>query len=184
MDYARALDEGDNETVDRILSAALDDPALDALLSDVDRAFLEAEGLPSAQAAAEVEAAVQRNLAPTATDTAPLTVGRVAASLKANGRVPTSAHDYNEALLSSTALPPRTYRASDVEALLTEIAPAPTEDYVDAFSSETARLSLASQPAPARLAARSIRRDGAAEGDAARDLPDPQLLQGALGQGR
>ena len=157
-DYVRALDTGDDDAIDSLLNAAIEDPALDARFSDIDRALLEVDGIPSAQAAADVDALVQRHLTPQPDPSGPVTVGDVAASLKAARRVPHGDDAYNDALLSSTVATPHTFRSTDVEALLIEIVNPPSDDYVDAFASETARLILASSDAPALLAARSTRR--------------------------
>lgn len=158
LDYLRALDAGNDDAIDRILDAAAADPVLDQRLCDADRALLEAEGLSSAQAATEVDALAQRHLAPPDAPDTPLTVGRVAASLKANGRVPADAHDYNEALLHETPALPSTPRASLIERLLGEIASTPPASYVKAFKREAGRLLASVTPTSARLAARSTRR--------------------------
>lgn len=157
-DYIRALDAGNDDAIDRILDAAVEDPQLDALLSDVDRSLLEDHGLPSAQTDAEVHRTVQLHLTPVADASDPATVGRVAAALKASGRLSAAARDYNATLLTDTTPLPNTFRNSHYTALLTEIASPPPPEYVDAFVSQAGRLVVAAPSAPSLLAARSTRR--------------------------
>ena len=87
--YCRALDRGDEDTLSQILEAALRDPELDRLLSEVNLAFCEEGGVSPVGAEVELVRHLLRRHFSSAfeePDDTPLTVADVAAKLHADWR--------------------------------------------------------------------------------------------------
>ncbi|MFQ5568237.1 MAG: hypothetical protein ACE5G0_01095 [Rhodothermales bacterium] len=157
--YIRALDRDDDEVIETVLEAALDDHEFAARLDEVDRALLDEAGFPSAVDKATVTALAEHHLGGLDESTlTPLTVGHVAARLKDRNRVPVGAEAINEQLLTCAELVPSILTAASAEDLLHGLGVATHSAYTRAFRNESARLAMSRSQGPARIAARSRRR--------------------------
>src|SRR5215211_4858212 len=101
--YIAAMDRGDAEGVAAILEIALDDPELDGMISEVNEAYEEEEGLsPSARDAELVRNLLQKHFASAfeveEAETAPLQVKDVANRLERDPRVPSADREANRSL--------------------------------------------------------------------------------------
>lgn len=155
--YVRALDEGDMDTVGAVLTAALDDPELDRLLTEIDHSLAEEEGLsPLASDAQWVRDLARQHFQSAFAEDAverPLTVGDVAARLQADSRVPTADQTANRRLLESAALVPNWLSAQRVRDLAVELGVTASDRFWRLFRDAAIALGMGRSQSQAYMAA-------------------------------
>jgi Zn-dependent peptidase ImmA (M78 family) len=158
-EYVRALDEGDLEAVVAIVQSALEDPELGMILAEIDAAYADEELLVPTADAERVRDLARHYLtsALTADETdrpeAPLTVGEVAARLKADRRLgPTDVAATGRLLTRSVPVPPR-LSARAVSELAATLDIRATERFWHVFRDTAIMLGMGQSHCQARMAA-------------------------------
>lgn len=155
--YVRALDEGDMDTVAAVLAAALDDPEMDRLLTEIDHSIAEEEGLTPLATDAQLvrDLAAQHFQSAFAEDTSdrPLTVGDVAARLQADRRVPAADQAVNRRLLDSTAPVPAWLSTRRVRDLAVELGVTASDGFWRLFRDAAIALGMGRSHSQAYMAA-------------------------------
>ncbi len=165
--YIRALDEGDMDGVALILEAALADPELDRLLTEVDRGLAEEEGLtPLAVDAQLVRDLARKHFQSAFVEDAaepPLTVGDVAARLQADNRVPSADQAANRRLLHSAVVVPDWLTGRRIRDLANELGVTASERFWRLFRDTAIALGMGRSQSQAWLAAAREEQRRAAE---------------------
>ncbi len=168
--YIAAMERGDAEGVAAILEMALDDPELDGLISEVNEALEEEEGLtPTARDVEVVRDLLRKHFASAFEDeeaeTAPLEVRHVAGRLERDPRVPSADREVNSSLRDvSMPLPQRMDRWG-MERLKRELGVEASERFWRRFKDAAVVMEIGRTDSLGRLAAREEReRRGARRG--------------------
>lgn len=161
--YVLAIDDGDLEEVAATLNAAYeasrDDPEIDRLITEINRAYREEEGLTPLAADAHLVRELLRRCVPSAFDThdhlkRPLTVGDIASRLQAQGRVRLGDDETNHALLGSIISLPKPLTAPAIKKLAGELGAGGSEFYWRTFRDEAITMGISRSHDQAKLAAR------------------------------
>jgi hypothetical protein len=161
--YIEALEAGDLSRVEAILLQADADPELFRLIQDVDWALAEEEGLlPQTSNALKIHQLIEQHLTSTfareqenlANSAKPLTVGEVAARLKAGNKLPPAFREVNERLLKNTTSLPLDLNWMSLLALSRNLGIEISELYWKQFFQTAVALGLARSHDQAKLAAR------------------------------
>lgn len=156
--YVQAMDHGDAEEITAVLEAALDDPELDRIITEIDLAYQEEEQLtPIAQDAELVRKLIREHL-PSAfeveeTEDKPLTVGDVAARLQVDRRVPSGDQEANHLLLGSSVPLPIWLNARAIKKLATDLGVTASERFWQAFRDTAIMLGMSRPHNQAQLLA-------------------------------
>jgi hypothetical protein len=156
--YVQAMDHGEAEEIAAVLEAALDDPELDRIITEIDLAYQEEEQLtPIAQDAELVRKLIREHL-PSAfeieeTEDKPLTVGDVAARLQVDRRVPSGDQEVNHLLLGSSVPLPIWLNARAIKKLATELGVTASERFWQAFRDTAIMLGMSRPHNQAQLLA-------------------------------
>jgi hypothetical protein len=156
--YVQAVDQGDLEEIAAVLEAALDDPELDRIITEIDLAYQEEEKLmPIAQEAQLVRELLHEHL-PSAfvteeVDDKPLTVGEVAARLKANRKVPVADEKTNRLLLRSSVPIPTWLNARVIQKLAEELGVTASKRFWQMFKDTAITLNMGRSHSQAQLLA-------------------------------
>ena len=156
--YIQALDQGDIEGVVAVLEAALSDPELDRLISEVNLAYHEEEQLTSDATDAQLVRDLLREHLPSAFDVdglddKPLSVGDVAARLQADHRVPPTDQEANRVLLNSSVPLPAWLSVQAVRRLITELGMTVSDRFLRVFRDTAIMLGMGHSHGQAQLAA-------------------------------
>ena len=164
--YMLAIDSGDLEGMAAALDAAYevsrDDPEIGYLITEINRACREEEGLTPLAADAHLVREILRQCVPSAFEThdhlkRSLTVGDIASRLQAQGLVRLGDDGTNNALLGSTILLPKPLNAPAIKKLAGELGAGGSEFYWRAFRDEAITMSISRSHDQAKLAARERR---------------------------
>ena len=161
--YITALEQGDMDGVAAILEMALDDPELDELISEVNEAYQEEEGLtPTAADAKLVRDLLQKNFASAFEDEEaklePLQVGKVAARLESDSRVPSADKEANRSLRDVHIAVPRRLDHQEMEELKKRLHHVEaSERFWRRFKDTAIMMEIGRANDPSRLAAREVR---------------------------
>ncbi len=164
--YVLAVDSGDIEAVGAALEAAYeasrDDPEIEHLITDINRAYQEEAGVVPLDADAGLVREIIRRCVPSAFEThdqlqRPLTVGDVASRLQAQGRVRPADEETNRALLGSSTLLPQPVTAPAVKNLAAELRAGGSDLYWRFFQDEAITMGISRGHDQAQLAARERR---------------------------
>ena len=156
--YVQAMDQGDVEEIAAVLEAALDDPELDRIITEIDLAYQEEEKLiPIAQEAQLVKALIREHL-PSAfqaeeVEEGPLTVGEVAARLKADRKVPVADEKANRLLLGSSISVPTWLNAKVIKKLAEELGVTASKRFWRVFKDTAITLNMGRSHSQAQLLA-------------------------------
>jgi Zn-dependent peptidase ImmA (M78 family) len=177
--YIAAMDRGDVEGVAAILEMALDDPELDGMISEVNEAYEEEEGLtPTARDAELVRDLIHKHFASAfeggETETAPLEVRQVANRLERDPRVPSADRVANSSLRGVSVPLPRRLDRRGMERLKRDLGVEASERFWRRFKDTAVVMEIGRADSLGRLAAREEReRRGARKGgDGGRGHPD------------
>ena len=164
--YVLALDDGDPEetaaVLDAVYEAALDDPEIDRLISEITRAYREEQRLTPLDADANLVRELLRQHVPSAFIThehlkKPLTVGEVAGWLQAQGRVRPGDEGTNRSLLGSTTPLPKLLNSQEVKKLAAGLGVSGSEFYWRVFRDAAITMGIARSNSQVQLAAREQR---------------------------
>jgi hypothetical protein len=164
--YVLAVDSGDLEgmaaALDAAYEASSDDPVIGHLITEINRAYREEEGLTPLAADADLVRKILRRCVPSAFDThdhlkMSLTVGDVASRLQAQGCVRLGDDKTNYALLSSTVPLPKPLTGPAVKKLAGELGAGGSEFYWRTFRDEAITMGISRSHDQAKLAARARR---------------------------
>lgn len=160
--YITALERGDMDGVAAILEIALDDPELDELISEVNQAYQEEEGLtPTADEAKLVRKLLQKNFASAFEDEEakiePLEVKEVAARLESDRRVPSADQEANRSLRDIHIVLPRRLGRQEMEGLKKGLHVEASERFWRRFKDTAIMMEIGRANDPSRLAAREER---------------------------
>lgn len=160
--YITALEQGDMDGVAAILEIALDDPELDELISEVNQAYQEEEGLtPTAEDAKLVRKLLHKNFASAFDDeeakVKPLEVKEVAAHLESNRRVPPADEEANRSLRDVHVALPRRLGRREMEGLKEELRAKASDRFWRRFKDAAIMMEIGRANDPSRLAAREAR---------------------------
>lgn len=168
--YIAAMDRGDAEGVAAILEMALDDPELDGMISEVNEAYEEEEGLtPTARDAEVVRDLVEKHFASAFEDeeaeTAPLEVRHVASRLERDPRVPSADREANSSLRDVSVPLPRRLDRLGMERLKRDLGLEASERFWRRFKDVAVVMEIGRTDSLGRLAAREEKeRRGARKG--------------------
>ena len=174
--YVLALDTGDPEAtaevLDAVYEAASDDPEIDRLIVEINRAYREEQKLTILDTDADLVRQLLWQHVPSAFIShehlkKPLTVGEVAGWLQAKGRVRPSDEDVNCSLLGNKTPLPKLLNAPQIKKLAAELSAVASELYWRVFRDAAITLGLARSNDQVQLAARARR--GKSRRDATRD---------------
>jgi hypothetical protein len=164
--YVLAVDSGDLEgmaaALDAAYEASTDDPAIGHLITEINHAYQEEEGLTPLAADADLVRKILRRCVPSAFDThdylkMSLTVGDIASRLQSQGRVRLGDDKTNHALLSSTVPLPKPLTGPAVKKLASELGVGGSEFYWRTFRDEAITMGISRSHDQAKLAARARR---------------------------
>jgi transposase-like protein len=160
--YMQALDRGDIDTVEVILSQAAYDPELDRLLHEVNTALYVEDGLDIFVTNAEqVRSLARQHLQSAFVDEAeveamidrPLTVGDVIARLQANRQIALPDQEASRQLLGSGVELPNELTTRTISELARRLGVAASEQFWRVFREAAIMLGLGHSQAQAHLAA-------------------------------
>jgi len=156
--YIQALDQGDMEGVASVLEAAVNDPELDRLISEINLAYQEEEQLISTAADATfVRDLLRKHFVSAFVDDtpnkAPLTVGDVAARLKSDSRVPTADSEANQRLLGNAIPLPASLSVNAVKKLAADLGVKASEYFWRVFRDTAITLGMGRSHSQAQWAA-------------------------------
>lgn len=169
--YIQALDQGDMEGVAAVLEAALDDPELERIITEINLAYQEEEQLtPIANNAQLIRDLIRKHLHSafenyeekkplTIRDVVPeeeekpLTVGDVAKCLQESNRVPSAERDTLRSLLGSSVPLPTSLSIRAVRQLAAQLRIKASERFLDIFRDTAIMLSMGRSHSKAQLAA-------------------------------
>jgi DNA-binding phage protein len=157
--YILALDQGDMEGVAQILEAALDDPELERLITEINLAYQEEEQItPIATDAQLVRDLLHKHFKSAfeteEVDFMPLTVGEVAARLQADRRVLPADQEANRILISSSVPLPKWLSLQAVKELAAQLGVKTSDRFWRTFRDTAIMLSMGRSHSQAQLAAR------------------------------
>lgn len=161
--YVLAIDSGDLEGIAAALDAAYevsrDDPEIDHLITEINRAYREEEGLTPLAADAHLVREILRQCVPSAFDThdhlkRSLTVGDIASRLQAQGRVRPGDDKTNHVLLGSIVFLPKPITSPAIKKLAAELGAGGSEFYWRTFRDEAITMGISRSHDQAKLAAR------------------------------
>jgi len=164
--YVLAIDSGDLEelaaTLDAAYEASRDDPEIGHLITEINRAYREEEGLTPLAADAHLVREILHKCVPSAFDTHDhlkrlLTVGDVASRLQAQGHVRPGDDETNRALLGIVVSLPKPLTAPAIKQLASELGAGGSEFYWRTFRDEAITMGIARSHDQAKLAARARR---------------------------
>lgn len=159
--YVCALDEGDLDTVSAVLNEALENPELDRVITEINFAMQDEEGLaPLSSAANLVRELVRRHFHSAfgvEDDLSPLTVGEVAARLQVERTVPTADQPVNSALLGNPTQMPSRPGVKEIRQLAADLGVTASEKYWRVFRDTAIMLGMRQSHYQAQLAAREER---------------------------
>ncbi len=160
--YITALERGDMDGIATILEVAVDDPELDELISEVNQAYQEEEGLtPTADDAKLVRNLLQNNFASAFEDEeakiAPLEVKEVVARLESDRRVPSADQEANRSLRDVHIVLPRQLGRQEMEGLKEGLHVEASERFWRRFKDTAIMMEIGRANDPSRLAAREER---------------------------
>lgn len=165
--YIAAMERGDAEGVAAILEMALDDPELDELISEVNEAYVEEEGLtPTASDAELVRDLLHKHFASAFDDerveTAPLKVRHVADRLERDPRIPSTDRGAVRSLRGVDVALPRRLDRRGMERLKRDIGVEASERFWRRFKDQAVVMEIGRANSLGRLAAReqNERREG------------------------
>lgn len=169
--YVKALDTGDMDGVAAVLQAAMDDPELDRLISEVNFAYQDEELLIPASEDAELVRNLLGEHLVSAFDMdepedEPLTVGIVAARLEADRRVPQADREANRLLIGNTVELPEWLSRQEVERLANMLGVEAGKRFWRVFRDTAISLQIEHSRSQAQLAA--ARKEGAKRGKPSR----------------
>jgi hypothetical protein len=156
--YVQAMDQGDVEEIAVVLEVALDDLELDRIITEIDLAYQEEEQLiPIAQEAQLVRELLRQHL-PSAfmaeeADNKPLTVGEVAARLKADGKVPPPDEETNRLLLTNSKSIPTWLSGKAIKKLAEELGVTASKHFWQMFKDTAITLNMGRSHSQAQLLA-------------------------------
>lgn len=156
--YIQAMDRGDVEEIAAVLEAALDDPELDRIITEIDLAYQEEEQLtPIAQDAELVRKLIREHLSSAfqteESDDKPLTVGEVAARLKADRKVPEADEETNRLLLTSSKSIPTWLSGKAIKKLAEELGVTASKHFWRVFKDTAITLNMGRSHSQAQLLA-------------------------------
>ena len=169
--YIQALDLGDMEGVAAVLEAALDDPELERIITEINLAYQEEEQLtPIVNDAQLIRDLIRKHLHSafenyeekkplTIRDVVPeeeekpLTVGDVAKCLQESNRVPSADRDTLRSLLGSSVPLPTSPSIRAVRQLAAQLRIKASERFLDIFRDTAIMLSMGRSHSKAQLAA-------------------------------
>ena len=169
--YIAAMERGDAEGAATILEIALDDPKLDGMISEVNEALEEEEGLTSTARDAEVvRDLLQKHFASAFEDkeaeTTPLEVRHVANRLERDPRVPFADREVTSSLRGASVPLPRRLDRRGMERLKMELGVEASERFWRRFKDAAVVMEIGRADSLGRLAAREEReRRGVRKGD-------------------
>lgn len=157
--YIAAMEQGDTEGIAAILEMALDDPELDELISEVNEAYEEEEGLtPTARDADLVRDLLQKHFASAFEDeeveVAPLEVRQVADRLERDPRVPSTDRGANRSLRDVSVALPRRLDRRGMERLKRDLGVEASERFWRRFKDAAIVMEIGRANSLGRLAAR------------------------------
>ncbi len=160
--YVEALDQGDADTVAAVLDLALNDLELDQAIAEVNLAIQEEEQLAPLAADAEiVRDLIRTHLRSTResgeAEDQPLTVGEVAAQLKAERRVPFPDEGANNYLLTNSRPLPAQLSAQTIKRLATDLGVRASDRFWRVFRDTAIMLGMGRSQQAQLLAAREER---------------------------
>jgi hypothetical protein len=160
--YVQALDQSDLETIATILDLAVNDPELDRAIIEINQHIEEEENLTSFAEKAEIVRNLVRTHLPSAFEPnkpvdSPLTVGEVAARLKAEQLVPFTDQEANEQLLNVSHPLPAWLNMQAVQQLAVGLQVTASERYWRAFRDAAIMLGMGRSHQSQLLAAREER---------------------------
>ena len=168
--YIASMERGDAEGVAAILEIALDDPELDGMISEVNEAYEEEEGLtPTARDAELVRDLIHKHFASAFEDgeaeTAPLEVRQVANRLERDPRVPSADRVVNSSLRDVSVPLPRRLDRRGMERLKKDLGVEASDRFWRRFKDTAVVMEIGRADSLGRLAAREEReRRGARKG--------------------
>ncbi len=181
--YVQAMDQGDVEEIAVVLEAALDDPKLDQIITEIDLAYQEEENLmPMAQEAQLVRDMIREHL-PSAfkieeNEDRPLTVGEVAAQLKADRNVSEADEKTNRLLLASSRSIPAWLSGKAIKKLAEELGVTASKHFWRTFKETAVLLNIGRTHSQAQLlAAREERAEYKYKKDAPSDPTSAETSQ-------
>lgn len=145
--YVQAMDRGDVDEIAAVLEAALDDPELDRIITEIDLAYQEEEQLTPIAQDAELVRKLLREHLPSAfeteeSDDKPLTVGEVAARLKADRKVPIADEETNRLLLTSSKTIPTWLSGKAIKKLAEELGVTASKRFWQMFKDTAITLNM------------------------------------------
>lgn len=164
--YVLAIDSGDLEGLAAALEAAYEtsreDPEIERLIAEIDRAYREEAELTPMEVDARLVREILRRCVPSAFETheqlqKPLTVGDVASRLQAQGRVRPSDEEINRSLLGNTTLLPNPVTGPVVKKLAAYLGAGGSDLYWRSFRDEAITMGISRSHDQAQLAARERR---------------------------
>jgi hypothetical protein len=164
--YVLAIDSGDLEgmaaTLDAAYEASTDDPEIGHLITEINHAYCEEEGLTPLAADGQLVREMLRRCVPSAFDThdhlkRSLTVGDVASRLQAQGRVRPGDDKTNHTLLGNTVPLPKPLTGPAIKKLAGELGIGGSEFYWRTFRDEAITMGISRSHDQAKLAARARR---------------------------
>lgn len=164
--YVLALDEGDVEetaaALEAVYDAALDDPEIDRLISEITRAYREEQKVTPLDADAHLVRRLLREHVPSAFINHEhlrrlLTVGEVAGWLQAQGRIPAGDENTNRSLLGNTTALPKLLNSQRVRQLAAELGVSASQFYWRVFRDAAITMGIARSNSQVQLAAREQR---------------------------
>ncbi len=156
--YIRSLDQGDIDGIAAVIEAALNDPELDRLISEVNLAYQDEELLIPASEDAELVRSLLGEHLVSAFETdepedRPLTVGDVAAQLEADRRVPQADREANRLLLGNQVELPEWLSCQEVERLANRLGVEAGKRFWRVFRDTAITLQIKHSHSRAQLAA-------------------------------
>ncbi len=157
--YIEAMERGDADGVAAILELAVDDSELDKLISEVNEAYEEEEGLtPTARDAELVRDLVHKHFANAFEDeeaeTAPLEVRHVANLLERDPQVPSADRETNSSLRGVNVTLPRRLDRRGMEQLKRDLGMEVSERFWRRFKDQAVVMEIGRANSLGRLAAR------------------------------
>lgn len=160
--YVEALDQGDADTVAAVLDLALNDPELDQAIAEVNLAIQDEEQLAPLAADAKIvrdliHTHLRSALESREAEDQPLTVGEVAARLKAERRVPFPDEEANNYLLTNSRPLPAQLSAQTIKQMATDLGIRASDRFWRVFRDMAIMLGMGRSHKAQLLAAREER---------------------------
>lgn len=187
--YVRALDRGDADGIAAVLQAALDDPELDRVIEEIHLSYQEELQLTPVVTDAEIVRELVRKCLPSSfeedLEDTPLTVGEVAARLKADRGVLPADQEANRFLLCSTETLPALLSIQEVKKLAERLGVQASDRYWRNFRDTAITMGMGRGQSHAQLAvAREERARREAVGNRQNKSSQPPRRKGPRKQGK